>query len=226
MWAHRTSSPPALRLARRLQVLIRGAYAQREDGLKGPRKRRGWEGMYGCAAPLVSHATVRGLDCRSLTSATSKRGNTKDTAPAVGAREAGVWCILHKVCAVMRKVLWDILGTQEMIGERHGASEVENVRIRREIEFTRNKMVLMTGSVSSRAPTRVWGSASRLCAITDRSTSRILEIQTVLSELVGKFVFSVPDEEKGAFRLRLATTLLPLDANGEKGAKLRVTRVV
>ncbi|KAJ6473420.1 cytochrome P450 [Mycena vitilis] len=53
----------------------------------------------------------------------------------------------------------------------------------------------------------------------------ILEMQTVLSELVGKFIFSVPEAEKGAFRLRLATTLLPLDANGEKGAKLRVTRV-
>ncbi|KAJ7843936.1 cytochrome P450 [Mycena leptocephala] len=54
----------------------------------------------------------------------------------------------------------------------------------------------------------------------------ILEMQTVLSELVGKFVFSVPEKEKGPFRLRLATTLLPLDAKGEKGAKLCVARVV
>jgi hypothetical protein len=51
-------------------------------------------------------------------------------------------------------------------------------------------------------------------------------MQTILSELVGKFVFSVPEKEKGPFRLRLATTLLPLDSKGEKGAKLCVTRVV
>ncbi|KAF8142271.1 cytochrome P450 [Mycena galopus ATCC 62051] len=54
----------------------------------------------------------------------------------------------------------------------------------------------------------------------------ILEMQTVLCELIGKFAFSVPEEEKGPFRLRLATTLLPLDAKGEKGAKLCVRRVV
>ncbi|KAF7354254.1 Cytochrome P450 [Mycena venus] len=54
----------------------------------------------------------------------------------------------------------------------------------------------------------------------------IMEMQTVLCELVGNFAFSVPEKEKGPFRLRLATTLLPLDAKGEKGAKLCVRRVV
>ncbi|KAJ7147999.1 cytochrome P450 [Mycena filopes] len=51
----------------------------------------------------------------------------------------------------------------------------------------------------------------------------ILEMQTVLCQLVGKFEFSLVDE--APFRLRLATTLLPLDSKGQKGAKLIVRRV-
>jgi len=52
----------------------------------------------------------------------------------------------------------------------------------------------------------------------------ILEMQTVLCQLVGKFEFS-PAEE-APFRLRLATTLLPLDSQGQKRARLGVRRVV
>ncbi|KAF7333967.1 Cytochrome P450 [Mycena sanguinolenta] len=47
----------------------------------------------------------------------------------------------------------------------------------------------------------------------------ILEMQTVLCELITKFAFSVPEKEQGPIRSRLATTLLPIDVNGEKGAK-------
>ncbi|KAJ7266154.1 cytochrome P450 [Mycena rebaudengoi] len=54
----------------------------------------------------------------------------------------------------------------------------------------------------------------------------ILEMQTVLCKLIGKFAFSVPEKEKGLFRLRLATRLLLLDAKGEKGAKLCVRCMV
>ncbi|KAJ6455208.1 cytochrome P450 [Mycena sanguinolenta] len=53
----------------------------------------------------------------------------------------------------------------------------------------------------------------------------ILEMQTVLCELITKFAFSVPEKEQGPIRSRLATTLLPIDVNGEKGAKLCVRRV-
>ncbi|KAJ7605197.1 cytochrome P450 [Roridomyces roridus] len=54
----------------------------------------------------------------------------------------------------------------------------------------------------------------------------ILEMQTVVFKLLAEFSFSVPKNEKGPFRLRLATTLLPLDAEGAKGAKLCIRRVV
>ncbi|KAJ6471712.1 cytochrome P450 [Mycena vulgaris] len=50
----------------------------------------------------------------------------------------------------------------------------------------------------------------------------ILEMQTVLCQLVGKFEFAVAEE--APFRLRLATTLLPLDPKGQNGARLSVRR--
>ncbi|KAK7027086.1 cytochrome P450 [Favolaschia claudopus] len=54
----------------------------------------------------------------------------------------------------------------------------------------------------------------------------ILEMQTIVCDLIGKFAFSTSENEDGPFRLRLATTLLPLNGKGEKGAKLCVKRVV
>ncbi|KAK7029127.1 cytochrome P450 [Favolaschia claudopus] len=54
----------------------------------------------------------------------------------------------------------------------------------------------------------------------------ILEMQTIVCDLIGKFAFSTSENEDGPFRLRLATTLQPLNGKGEKGAKLCVERVV
>ncbi|KAJ7617902.1 cytochrome P450 [Roridomyces roridus] len=54
----------------------------------------------------------------------------------------------------------------------------------------------------------------------------ILEMQTVLFKLIGDFEFSVPETEGRAFRMRLATTLLPLDKDGKKGTRVCVKRVV
>ncbi|KAJ7506145.1 cytochrome P450 [Mycena galericulata] len=52
----------------------------------------------------------------------------------------------------------------------------------------------------------------------------ILEMQVILCELVRKFSFALP--EGGSIRTRFATTLMPIDSAGEKGARLCITRIV
>ncbi|KAJ6481549.1 cytochrome P450 [Mycena vitilis] len=51
----------------------------------------------------------------------------------------------------------------------------------------------------------------------------ILEMQVFFYTLVGKLVFSLPKDN--CIRARFATTLIPVVANGEKGAPLRVTQL-
>ncbi|KAK7037067.1 cytochrome P450 [Favolaschia claudopus] len=53
-----------------------------------------------------------------------------------------------------------------------------------------------------------------------------MAICTIVCDLIGKFAFSTSENKDGPFRLWLATTLLPLNGKGEKGAKLCVKRVV
>ncbi|KAJ7662847.1 cytochrome P450 [Mycena polygramma] len=52
----------------------------------------------------------------------------------------------------------------------------------------------------------------------------ILEMQVFLCELVGKFTFTLPEGQ--STNTRLASTLLPTMANGQKGAPLCFTRIV
>ena len=52
---------------------------------------------------------------------------------------------------------------------------------------------------------------------------RILEMQVMICELVGKFSFALPEDD--VIRTRLANTLLPTVRSGAKAAPLRITRV-
>ncbi|KAJ7124219.1 cytochrome P450 [Mycena epipterygia] len=52
----------------------------------------------------------------------------------------------------------------------------------------------------------------------------LLEMQVIICELVGKFSFAL--SEKDPVRTRLVITLMPAVRSGEKGAPLRVTRVL
>jgi hypothetical protein len=54
--------------------------------------------------------------------------------------------------------------------------------------------------------------------------SRILEMQVILSELVGKFSFALPDNDP--VRVRVANTLVPTMSNGLKGVPLHITRLL
>ncbi|KAJ7858237.1 cytochrome P450 [Mycena olivaceomarginata] len=54
----------------------------------------------------------------------------------------------------------------------------------------------------------------------------ILEMQVILCELVGKFAFALPEDDIDPVRVRLANTLQPTMADGQKGVPLRVTRIV
>ncbi|KAJ6527421.1 cytochrome P450 [Mycena capillaripes] len=53
---------------------------------------------------------------------------------------------------------------------------------------------------------------------------RILEMQVLTCELVGKFSFTLPKDDP--VRVRSATVLSPVMSNGEKGASLCVTRIL
>jgi hypothetical protein len=54
--------------------------------------------------------------------------------------------------------------------------------------------------------------------------SSLLEMQVVLSELVGKFSFALPDNDP--VRVRVAGTLVPTMSNGQKGVPLYITRLL
>jgi hypothetical protein len=53
---------------------------------------------------------------------------------------------------------------------------------------------------------------------------RLLEMQVLTCELVGKFSFALPEDHD--VRPRFAATLLPTGPNGEKTCPLYVTRVL
>ncbi|KAJ6492256.1 cytochrome P450 [Mycena sanguinolenta] len=54
----------------------------------------------------------------------------------------------------------------------------------------------------------------------------LLEMQVVICELVGKFSFALPEDDKDRVIARLTNTLQPTMLNGKKGVPLRVTRVL
>jgi hypothetical protein len=51
-------------------------------------------------------------------------------------------------------------------------------------------------------------------------------MQVILCELVGKFAFALPEDDIDPVRVRLANTLQPTMADGQKGVPLRVTRIL
>jgi hypothetical protein len=51
-----------------------------------------------------------------------------------------------------------------------------------------------------------------------------LEMQVMISELVGKFAFAIPENDP--ITVRLANTLHPTMNNGQKGVQLRVPRIL
>ncbi|KAJ7445501.1 cytochrome P450 [Mycena galericulata] len=54
----------------------------------------------------------------------------------------------------------------------------------------------------------------------------IMEMQVLLCELVGKFSFSLPEEDSRIVRTRLSNTIFPTDSAGNKTASLLVTRIL
>ncbi|KAJ7442380.1 cytochrome P450 [Mycena galericulata] len=54
----------------------------------------------------------------------------------------------------------------------------------------------------------------------------IMEMQVFLCELVGKFSFSLPEEDSRIVRTRLSNTIFPSDSAGNKTASLLVTRIL
>jgi hypothetical protein len=56
--------------------------------------------------------------------------------------------------------------------------------------------------------------------------SSILEMQVILSELVGTFSFALPDNDSDPVRVRVANTLVPTMSNGQKGVPLHITRLL
>ncbi len=51
-------------------------------------------------------------------------------------------------------------------------------------------------------------------------------MQVILSELVGKFSFALPDNDSDPVRVRVANTLVPTMSNGQKGVPLHITRLL
>ncbi|CAK5282791.1 unnamed protein product [Mycena citricolor] len=53
----------------------------------------------------------------------------------------------------------------------------------------------------------------------------VLEMQVILTELISKFVFEVPEDPAMSMRTMFATTIMPADAEGKKRAMLCVSRL-
>jgi hypothetical protein len=63
----------------------------------------------------------------------------------------------------------------------------------------------------------------KLLRLSDRR-ARLLEMQVIICELVGKFSFALPENDR--VRTRLANTLLPTVSSWEKAAPLCITRIL
>ncbi|KAJ7658476.1 cytochrome P450 [Mycena olivaceomarginata] len=104
--------------------------------------------------------------------------------------------------------------------ESHWGADADKFRPSRWFEDT----ILNADAVGPYANLSVTLSASDISTVADWWLCRILEMQAVICELVGKFAFALPEND--SVRVCMANTLQPVLSSGERGVLLRVSRLL